>query len=90
MISAKDIERLEKKIDQVLCCAPGRIWLPLADACHYAAMSRNTLMACIRAGEIKARKRPIGGWVVDRRSIDAYNEDDDGAAADDVARRLGL
>lgn len=89
-ITAKDMERLERKIDLVLCCSPGRVWLPIVDACHYAGLSKNTLMACIKAGDIKAKKRPIGGWIVDRRSIDAYNQGEDEAAAEDVARRLGL
>jgi excisionase family DNA binding protein len=65
-------------------------WLTIREACLYSKMSKNTLMECIEAGQIKASKKR-GKWIVDRLSIDAYYEDIEVEALyKDVARRSGL
>ena len=54
-------------------------------------MSRNILMQCIEAGDISARKRPRGGWIVDRVSIDEYNScKEDDALFNDLKQRVKL
>ncbi len=67
-------------------------WLKIRQAVEYAGMSRNSLMRLIEADSIKARKRPVGGWVVDRTSIDEYNagSGEEDALFNDLARRAGL
>lgn len=50
-------------------------------------------MECINSGFIRAKKRKIGGWIVDRISIDEYNSIDGGqdeALFDDFAKRAAL
>lgn len=62
-------------------------WLTVKEACAYAKMSRETLMQAVNLGEIRGRKRPIGGWIIDRESIDEYNAGFEGAAWDELKRR---
>ena len=70
--------------------AHGR-WLKITQACKYAQMSKNTLMECIADGEIKAKKRKKGGWIVDRCSIDEYNgHNGEDMLYNDIARRTIL
>jgi hypothetical protein len=50
-------------------------WMKIKEACSYANLSKPIIeKKCIKAGAIKAKKRPIGGWVVDRLSVDEYNK----------------
>lgn len=86
-----DIKRLESKLDALLEAATPARWLSIKRACLYAGMSRNSLMQCINESRIRARHRPVGGWIVDRLSIDEYNSGE--AEADlyaDLAGRVGL
>jgi predicted site-specific integrase-resolvase len=66
-------------------------WLKIRAATEYAGLSRNTLMCLIDSGHIKARKRPVGGWIVDRRSIDDYNNgsEDEEFLFNDLMTRVG-
>lgn len=65
-------------------------WLSMPKACKYSEMSKNTLMKCIKNGDIKASKRR-GKWIVDRRSIDKYYEADiETALFNDIAQRVKL
>ena len=48
-------------------------WLGLRQACQYASMSENTLLAHVRAGDIYGSKK-VGKWYVDKKSIDAFFE----------------
>jgi hypothetical protein len=65
-------------------------WLKISDACRYAKLSRGNLTALLNSGEIRGRLRPIGGWIVDRRSIDEYNAGGEDRAVEDLIRRAGL
>ena len=67
-------------------------WMKIKQATKYAGLSRNSLMRLIEAEQIRARKRPVGGWVVDRASIDEYNagSGEEDALFNDLARRAGL
>lgn len=65
-------------------------WLPMPKACKYSEMSKNTLMECIKNGDIKASKKR-GKWIVDRQSIDKYYEADiETALFNDIAQRVRL
>jgi len=65
-------------------------WLSMPKACKYSEMSKNTLIRCIKNGDIKASKRR-GKWIVDRRSIDKYYEADiETALFNDIAQRVKL
>lgn len=50
-------------------------WLGLKQACAYASMSENTLLAHVRAGDIYGTKK-IGKWYIDRHSIDVFFEEE--------------
>ena len=66
-------------------------WLKIPRACRYAKISKNTLMNCILSGDIRAKKRGKGGWIVDRLSIDEYNgRNAEELLYNDIARRAGL
>ena len=67
-----------------------RRWLRMREACQYAKLSRTNLAYLLETGEIRGRKRPVGGWIVDRRSIDEYNAGADERAVQDAIRRAGL
>lgn len=90
-LKVDDIKRLEAKLDALLETAAPARWLTVRRAALYAGMSTNSMRQAISEGRIRATKRPVGGWIVDRLSIDEYNS---GAAEDelyrDVARRAGL
>lgn len=63
-------------------------WLSMSKACKYSEMSKNTLMECIKTGDIKASKNR-GKWIVDRQSIDKYYESDiETVLFNDVAQRV--
>jgi len=83
------IERIDRLMDL------SQRWLDLGQACEYAKMGRTTLLKALKHGDIKGRRRGKGGWIVDRRSIDAYNAGTDIAGSDeklfnDVAGRADL
>jgi hypothetical protein len=65
-------------------------WLKIDEACRYAKLSRPILMELIGTGEIRARLRPKGGWIVDRLSIDEYNAGHEEGLYLDIAKRCGL
>lgn len=65
-------------------------WMKVREACKYAKLSRGNIVALIEAGEIRGRYRPVGGWIVDRRSIDEYNAGGEDRAYEDLKRRCGL
>jgi excisionase family DNA binding protein len=46
-------------------------WLSIKQACNYASMSRNTLMAYIESGEIYGTLKG-GKYFVDRDSMNAF------------------
>lgn len=65
-------------------------WLSMPKACRYSEMSKNTLMKCIKNGDIKASKKR-GKWIVDRESIDKYYEADiENVLFNDIAQRVKL
>ena len=83
------IERIDRLMDL------SQRWLDIDQACEYAKMGRTTLLKALRDGHIGGRKRELGGWIVDRRTIDAYNAGCDAAGSDealfnDLAGRAGL
>ena len=62
----------------------------MSKATKYSEMSKNTLMECIKSGDIKASKRR-GKWIVDRHSIDKYYESDiETVLFNDIAQRVKL
>ena len=87
-----DIRRLEAKLDAILESAALARWLSVRRAAAYAGMSANSMRQAISEGRVRATKRPIGGWIVDRLSIDEYNSGPEGEndLYRDVARRAGL
>ena len=67
-------------------------WLLFSEAMVYARASKNTLVAMIKDGRIRATKRG-GNWIVDKNSIDEYYEagsGNDEALFQDFAKRAGL
>ena len=90
MLTPTDISTIADQIAARLSIYSAR-WLKVSDAASYAGMSRNTLFDCIANGEIKAKKRPKGGWIVDRMSIDEYNSSgSDDALFADFAKRTRI
>jgi len=67
-------------------------WLEISEATQYARLGRTKLMRLIADGEIRATKRPVGGWIVDRISIDEYNSGghQEALLMADIAERIGL
>lgn len=88
----KDIETLACMIaEHVVDLIVNEKWLKIEKACRYAKMSKNTIMECILNGDIRAKKREKGGWIVDRQSIDEYNgSSSDDALYQEVAKRAGI
>ena len=78
------LERINKLLDI------SQRWLKIEEACKYAKLSRPVIMELITDGEIRARHRPKGGWIVDRLSIDEYNLGHEEALYQDIAKRCGL
>jgi hypothetical protein len=74
MLTHSEMETLAGMVaDLVVAKTATDRWMKIKDACSYANLSKPIIEKCIKAGAIKAKKRPIGGWVVDRLSIDEYN-----------------
>lgn len=67
-------------------------WLKISEATKYARLGRTMLMRLIADGEIRATKRPVGGWIVDRYSLDEYNSGghQEAVLLADIAERIGL